>query len=232
VTTAADGSAIPPILILGGGGHAKGLIEALRLDAPEVRLAILDARPADGSVLGVPIIGTDEMLDIAATQGFRHFVVGLGGVRDNTPRARLFERARATGLTPWTVVHRSATIAASARLGVGTQCLSGSLVCADARLGENVIINTGAIVEHDCQIGNHVHVASGAVLAGTVEIGDFAHIGAGAVVLQSRKIGPGAVVGGGAVVTRSVCAGATVYGVPARVPDPARVGAQHGERSE
>jgi UDP-perosamine 4-acetyltransferase len=230
MTFADRDSTLPPILVLGGGGHAKGLIEALRLRDPEVTLAIVDANsPAGSSVLGVPIIGTDEMINDAVTRGFRHFVVGLGGTGDNRPRARLFERARAAGLMPWTVLHPSATIAASARIGAGTQCLSGSVVCVEALTGDNVIVNSGAIVEHDCRIGNHVHIASGAVLAGAVEVGDLAHIGAGAVVLQTRTIGAGAIVGGGAVVTRSVGAGTTVYGVPARCSDMPRGDAQSGE---
>lgn len=47
-------------------------------------------------------------------------------------------------------------------------------------------------------------------------IEDHAWIGAHAVILKGVTIGQGAVVGAGSVVTKSVPAGARVYGVPAR----------------
>jgi acetyltransferase-like isoleucine patch superfamily enzyme len=56
---------------------------------------------------------------------------------------------------------------------------------------------------------------------GNVVVEDCAYIGAGAVIKQGRPgapliIGRGAVVGMGAVVTKSVPAGVTVVGNPAR----------------
>jgi acetyltransferase-like isoleucine patch superfamily enzyme len=54
-----------------------------------------------------------------------------------------------------------------------------------------------------------------------IRIGRDVWIGRGAVVLAGVEIGDGAVVGANAVVTRSVAAGQTVVGVPAR-PLPSR----------
>jgi len=216
----ADKGSVLGVLILGGGGHAKGLIEAIRLGWPDAALGVLSgSSPTGAFVLDVPVIGTDDSLDKAASGGYSHFVVGLGGVGDNRPRGRLFDRARAAALDPLTVVHPSAVVARSAVLSPGVQCLFGAIVGADARLGENVIVNSGAVVEHDCRIGAHVHIASGAVVAGTVTIDEFSHVGAGAVVLQGMRIGRSAIVGAGAVVIGAVEAGTTVYGVPARRSD-------------
>src|SRR6185312_14295503 len=130
------------------------------------------------------VIGGDERLESAREDGYRAFAMGFGGVGDNAPRARLFERARAAGLTALTLIHPSAIVSASARLGDGVQCLWGAIVAAGAVIGADVIVNSGAIVEHDCRIDDHVHVASGATLTGAVQVAAFAHIGAGAVVRQ------------------------------------------------
>jgi UDP-perosamine 4-acetyltransferase len=205
-------------LILGGGGHAAGVIETLRLLHPDMELAICDSGLTSGSnVHGISVIGGDEVLGTASSRGYGAFAMGLGGVGDNGPRARLFERAISAGLRPLTLVHPSAVISASARLGDGSACLWGAIVAARATIGKNVIVNSGAIIEHDCRIGDHAHVASGATLAGTVQVAAFAHIGAGAVVRQGLSIGARAVVGAGAVVTKPVPEGVTVVGAPARI---------------
>jgi acetyltransferase-like isoleucine patch superfamily enzyme len=51
-----------------------------------------------------------------------------------------------------------------------------------------------------------------------------AKVGSGSVVLAGVVIGENALVGAGSVVTRDIPAGATAYGVPARVRD------RHGDR--
>ncbi len=205
------------ILIIGGGGHAKQVIESLRLTKPDARLAIVDAKPGAREVLGVKVVGTDDFLRNAASEGFSSFAMGIGGVGDNRPRADAFTRACAAGLAPLTVIHPSAVIASSAKIGVGTVCLFSVIIEAEALIGDDVIVSSGAIVEHDCRICDHVHVATGAVVTGSVEIGELAHVGAGAVVRQGIKIGSGALVGAGSMVTKSVPPGVTVVGVPARV---------------
>lgn len=216
-------------VVIGGGGHARVIIDSLR----ESGIADLWAVDADrtrwgGEVLGVPIAGGDELLTDMVRQGVTHFVIGVGGVGDNRPRRKLFERAMALGLRPLTVRHPAAVCSRWALVGDGTVLLAGSVVNAGARLGINVIVNTGAIVEHDCVLGDHVHVATGARLASAVRVDDEAHIGAGATVRQGISIGAQAIVGAGAVVIREVAPGAVVVGVPAR-PRVARVSLKQGE---
>lgn len=205
-------------VVLGGGGHARVLIDCIR----ESNLAEIDGvLDKDSSlhgrkILDVPVIGGDELLNEMVEGGVTHFVVGLGGVGDNRPRRHLFEFGCSFRLKPLTVRHPHAVISRWASFGPGCQLLPGIIVNACAVLGENVIVNSGAIVEHDCVVGDHAHIASGARLASTVHVGIGAHIGAGATVRQSIRIGEGAVVGAGAVVVKDVEPGAVVAGVPAR----------------
>src|SRR6266508_577819 len=205
-------------VILGGGGHAAVVIDAL-LAAGTVRpYAVLDrdADPAGHDLLGVPFRGGDELLPSLLQEGVTCFIVGLGGVGDNRPRQLLYERGLASGLTPVIVRHPSAICSPSARVGPGSLLLAGAVVNARAVLGVNVIVNTGAIVEHDCILGDHVHVATGARMASTVCVEAGAHVGAGATIRQCVTIGEGAVVGAGAVVLKDVEAWSVVVGVPAR----------------
>jgi sugar O-acyltransferase (sialic acid O-acetyltransferase NeuD family) len=206
-------------IILGGGGHARVLIDCLQAAGCVQLYGVLDRDNAQWgqTLLGVPILGGDELLPDVVAKGVNCFAVGLGGIGDNRPRQRLFELGLSFGLEPLTAVHPTAICSRWAKIGPGSQLFPGSIVNAGAELGVNVIVNSGAIVEHDCIIGAHAHVATGARLASTVRVGDGAHIGAGATVKQCITIGEGAIVGAGAVVVKDVPAQTVVAGVPARL---------------
>jgi sugar O-acyltransferase (sialic acid O-acetyltransferase NeuD family) len=203
---------------IGAGGHAKVLLETLQARGDVQVVGLLDSDPElqGTEVLGVRVLGGDDLLERLHRDGVRHAFLGVGGTGDNSARRRLFELAKKTGFQLLSVVHPSAVVSPSASLGEGTCVCPGAIVAAGARLGRNVIVNTGAVVEHDCELGDHVHVASGAVLAGGVVVGDGAHIGAGASVRQGVRIGSEALVALGAAVVKDVPNGTVVAGVPAR----------------
>lgn len=205
-------------VIVGGGGHAKVLIEVLRASGAAEPCAILDrdARLWGSQVMCVRVRGGDELLPVLASEGIEAFVIGVGGTGDNGPRRRLFELAVSHGLSPLTVRHPSAMCSPSSEIGAGSMVFAGAIVNASAVIGRNVIVNTVAIVEHDCVISDHVHIATGARLASSVRIGVGAHIGAGATVRQCISIGESAIVGAGAAVVSDVRPHTTVVGVPAR----------------
>ncbi len=211
-------SAQAACVILGGGGHARVLIDCLQLSGAAQIYGVLDPeRERWGQTLqGVPLLGGDDLLAEMAGRGVEYFAIGLGGAGDNRPRQRLFDLALSFGLRPLNIQHPSAIVSPYASIGAGCQLLPGSIVNAGAQLGVNVIVNSGAIVEHDCVIEAHAHIATGAKLASTVWVAAGAHIGAGATVRQSISIGAGAIVGAGAVVVDDVPPDLIVVGVPAR----------------
>lgn len=208
---------VPSCIILGAGGHARVLIDALQSAGTTNSLGILDAGTgfAGTTIFGVPVLGDDGLLPTLARNGTRRFVVAVGSIGDWSARRRLFDQAVALGLSPLTVIHPRSVISPWAEIGPGSQILACAVVNAGARLGKNVIVNTGAIVEHDCTLGDYVHVATGARLASTISIGEGAHVGAGAVIRQCIEIGSNAVIGAGAVVVSNVPPSTTVVGVPA-----------------
>ena len=203
---------------LGAGGHAKVVIEILHCHESYELIGLLDPKPElqGKNVLGVPVLGGDDLLPTLKRDGICHFFVGLGSIRDTRPRQRLYELALQHGMRPVDAVHPQAVISPSAEIGEGITIMAGAVINACARLGVNVIVNTGVVVEHDCVIGDHVHIATGAQLASTVRVGAGAHIGAGATVRQRITIGVGAIVGAGAVVVKDVPPHTVVVGVPAR----------------
>lgn len=203
---------------IGAGGHAKVLIDALRLRGAVDIVGLTDKKQElwSKTVLGVPVLGDESVLSKLRADGIEGAFIAVGSVGDASIRRQLYEMAVSAGFKMVQVIHPSAVVAASAVLAPGVMLLATSVVNADARVGANTIVNTGAIVEHDCVVGSHAHLATGAKLASTVTVGDEAHIGAGAVVRQCIVIGSRAMIAAGAVVIGDVAAGARVAGVPAR----------------
>lgn len=205
-----------PIIILGAGGHAKVLIDALRLLSVEI-LGLTDADPGKRSqlLLDVPVIGSDE--EIMKSPGGTIFLVnGVGSVCVNPRRRQLFEHFKSKGYRFACVVHPTAIIAIDVILSEGVQIMAGAVVQTGCHIGINAVINTGCIVDHDCHIGDHAHISPGATLSGGVRVGENAHVGTGATVIQGIQIGRNSLVAAGAVVIRDVPDGATVAGVPAK----------------
>jgi UDP-perosamine 4-acetyltransferase len=202
-------------VLLGAGGHAGVLLDCLLQSGIEVvGLLERNSQMWNKLVLGVPVLGSDDLL--ARIPMLTHFVVGVGSAGNNGPRSDVYHYGLGHGLPVLSVVHRSAYLSPTAVVGQGLQLLAGALVNTGAILGDNVLINTGAVVEHDCRICNHVHIATGAKLAGNVWVGDYAHVGVGAVIRQGIRIGERAIVGAGAVVVKDVAPNSTVVGVPAK----------------
>ena len=209
-----SGYAASPVscVLLGAGGHAAALIEAILAQGILRPVACLDDAARE-PVLGIPVAGPLSDLTKLRRQGVGAVTVAIG---NNALRRRLSIEALAAGLDLPIVVHPDATVSPSARIAAGTVILPRSVVGARATLGLGVIQNSGAVAEHDCRIGDYAHLACGAVLGGSVELGEEALIGLGASVCPGVRVGARAVVAAGAAVTCTVPADRRVGGVPAR----------------
>lgn len=207
-------------VILGGGGHTKGLIDSIvtgKLNYEIVGILDPDKEKFGTDIQDVKVIGGDEMLKSLLTDGVQHFIVGLGGTGNCRPRMRLYSHALEIGLKPLSVIHPTAYLSSFAELGIGLQVMPHVTVMPGVKIMDDVILNTGAIVEHDCSVGSHCHISSGAHLAGDVTIGNCTHIGIGSVVRQGANIGDYVVIGAGSVVVKDIPSNLTVVGNPASV---------------
>ena len=108
-----------------------------------------------------------------------------------------------------------------ARVGARCKISSHTFICEGVRLEDEVFIGHGVQFINDRypratnSDGTPQGEADWRVEPTVVRRG--ASIGTGATILGGLEIGAGAIVGAGAVVTRTVPAGATVVGNPARI---------------
>lgn len=208
-----------PVIIVGAGGHATVVADALLASGARV-LGFTDRDPKrhGGSNCGLPVLGDDTVLDRHTPQTLA-LANGIGGVGARTGDALRRAVHGALSGRGWRFVgvrHPSAVVSPFARLGDAVQLHAGSIVQPGAEVGEGCIVNTGAVIEHDAQVGPWCHVAPGALLCGNVSIGARCHIGAGAIVRQGVRLADDTLVGAGAVVVEDCPAGCLLVGVPAR----------------
>jgi sugar O-acyltransferase (sialic acid O-acetyltransferase NeuD family) len=202
---------IEAIALLGAGGHAKVVYDAIRAARLAAHIIVRDDDLAlqDSPFLDVRVVAPiGTLIDLPKLV---HVAIGA-----NRARYELAERLGDAGKALLTVVHPAASVSERGEIAGGVFIAAGAVVAAASRVSECAIINHRAVVDHDCVVGRCVHVAPAATLGGGVHVGDGALIGSGAVVLPGVSIGKWAVVGAGAVVNRTVAEGEIVYGVPAR----------------
>ena len=205
-------------LLLGGGGHASVVADAMRASG-HVVVGFVDDGPATPTAserIGAPFLGgTTQLLDLIETldQPVEVFPA-VGSNSDRMQLIQILERNRQPEAPA--VAHPSACIARTSRLEPFVFVGPGAIINAGAFIGRGAMINSGAIVEHDSVVGGLAHIAPGAILCGAAKVGERALIGAGAVVLPGVTIGDQATLGAGAVANKDVDAGQVSVGVPAR----------------
>ncbi len=199
------------LVVYGGGGHGKAVIELVRaMGGYEIAGVVDDRLPAGTEVMGVEVVGGGERLVELRNRGVGLAVNAVGGIGDISSRVGVFHKLRSAAFEFPTLVHPSAFVEPSAELGSGVQVFPHAYVGSEAVIGFGVIVNTSAVVSHDCRLEDYVNVAPGTLLAGDVHVGAQTLIGMGVTVNLSVHIGQRARVGNSAVVKAEVPAAAVV----------------------
>lgn len=209
------------IVIYGAGGFAREvawLIEAIGEKDGGVRPAAFvdDDEGRHGEDLnGLPIVGLEEAGERFAGGGLA-VAIGAPAVRRT-----LTDKGRAAGLEPVTLTAPDVQKSRWVDIGEGSVVCAGSILTTNITLGESVQINLDCTIGHDVVLGDYTTLAPGAHISGWVHFGRDVYVGTGAVIINGTAeeplvIGDGAVIGAAACVTRSVDAGVTAVGIPAR----------------
>jgi len=203
------------VVVVGAGGHARMVLSLLnKLELWQiVGLLDRDLDSVDEEINGYKIVGSWN--DIASAKKQADYAVIAVG--DNQERKELYHLFRKANFRIPTLIHPSAYVDDSARLGDGCVVCMGVLIGAQVKIGSNSIVNSGSIVDHECELGDHIHIAPGVRLAGRITIGEGTFLGIGTSIKDKVKIGKGVVVGAGSVVVSDLPADVMAYGVPAEV---------------
>lgn len=193
------------IIILGKGGHAGSLVDALeRENKYEIVGYVVNEDSQKTSSNDYPVIGSDADLKSIFQNGIKNAALGIGFLGKSSLREELWVRLKQIGFNIPVICDPSAVLARNVQIGEGSFIGKGAVVNTNACIGKMCIINTGAIIEHDCKVEDFSHISVGSVLCGNVQIGKSVLVGANATVIQGVTVGNKCVIGAGTTVRKCV----------------------------
>lgn len=202
-----------PLILVGGGGHCRSVIEAAESAGYSI-LGVLDMPENIGKeILSTKIIGTDD--DISAYVDKAEFVITVGFIKNPEIRIKLYNKIKETGGKLATVIASTAYVSKYAAIGEGTVILHQAFVNAGAEVGDNVILNTATNIEHDAVVGNQCHISTGTMVNGGCRIGDRCFIGSQSVLANGISVGDDIIVSAGSFVRKSIQEKGVYSGNPA-----------------
>lgn len=209
------------IVVLGTGGNCIDIVEiiadinsAAERPVYECIGFLDDDRSKWGTrVSGLPVLGP---LESALDHRDHLFVNGIGSPTTYRLKPELIARTGLSRAAFATLVHPTAYLSRSARLGAGTVIFPNVTINSGARVGDHVLVLGNSVLSHDVIIGDFTCVTAGVSLSGGVELADSCYLGTNASVRGGVRVGRGSLVGMGSVVLRDVEPDSVVAGNPAR----------------
>jgi sugar O-acyltransferase (sialic acid O-acetyltransferase NeuD family) len=180
------------------GVHIKGFLD----DDP----AKLDS----SGKMGVKILGDTSTYAIGEND---RFIVSLG---DPRLRRAIAERLARRGARFISIVHPTANVAPTARVGHG--CVIGPFasVGSYAHLEDHVLVNLYAAAGHDARIGAFCVFSPFSVANGGSRLDDGIFLGTHSAIMPNVRVRAGSKVSAGAIVYRDVPEQSLATGNPAR----------------
>lgn len=163
------------LLILGAGGYGRTVADVARQLGIYEKIGFLDDGRTGPEVLGAceeyPLF-CDENTEVYPAFG------------NNSVRSQWLERLTEEDIPVATLVHPSAYVSPTAKLGQGVVVLSMAAVNTGCMVEDGCILNIGALVDHDCVLERCVHLCPGVVVKAENRIPAGAKIESGTVILN------------------------------------------------
>lgn len=200
-------------VLVGGGAFARELHDwftpALRA-AGDRFVGYLDDgdAPMRGTGHDLPQLGTIEAYPADAPHSL------VMAVSSPAAKQRLVAKLGARRFA--SLIHPTAWVSASARIGHGAIIALNTDISANAAVGDFATVNGYSSVGHDAHLGDFATLSGYVDLTGYTDVGCGTFVGSGARILPKVKLGSGCTVGAGAIVVRSVGDDVTLYAAPAR----------------
>ncbi len=176
------------ILLIGGGGHCKSVIDVIEQENRFEIAGIIDVQEKIGTqVLGYEVIASDEQLPQLFTK-YKYAFITIGHIHSNTLRVKLFTKLKSIGFTLPVIQSPLSYVSQHAHIQEGTVIMHHAVINADAKIGKNCIINTKALIEHDTTVEDHCHISTSAIANGGVIIKEGSFLGSGSTTKEYIEV--------------------------------------------
>lgn len=190
----------PKIILIGGGGHCKSVIDVIENENSFTIAGIIDQKEFIGQkVFGYKIIGCDDNLE-EFFEHFKYAIVTVGQITSPDVRIKLFNLLKKIGYELPTIISPRAYISKYASIGSGSVVMHDALINANAVIGKNCIVNSKALIEHDSVVENHCHISTGAILNGGTVVKQGTFFGSSAVSKEYATINEYSFIKAGSIV--------------------------------
>ena len=178
----------PEILLIGGGGHCRSVIDVIEQENKYTIVGIIDTKELVGTkVLGYNVIGCDDDL-LRLYQMYKHAVVTVGQIRSNDLRVKLFDILKDIGYNLPVITSPLAYVSKHAFVNEGTVIMHQALINANAKIVKSCIINSKALIEHDAVIEDNCHISTAAIINGGTNIKTNSFIGSNATTKEYVEV--------------------------------------------
>ena len=176
------------ILLIGGGGHCKSVIDVIEQENKFTIVGIIDKKKLIGQrVLGYKVIGSDDDLEQLSYK-YKYAFITVGQIRSNAIRVKLFHTLKKFDYQLPIIISPIAYVSKHAIINEGSIIMHHALVNTDAKVGKNCIINSKALIEHDSSIGDHCHISTAVVINGGVEVKENSFVGSNSTTKEYCEI--------------------------------------------
>lgn len=208
-----------PIILIGGGGHCRSVIDVIESQGQYEIFGILDMPDKVGTkVLGYPIIGSDSEKELKEFKAqCPNFLVTVGQVKSAQLRKKIFHRIKVAGGQLPIIISPKAHVSKHAKVEEGTVIHHFAMINANAKVGVNCIINSGALIEHDAVVGDHCHISTHGVINGAARVGEGAMVGSNACMLPMASLPENSMLAASSILTQAVVEPGIYLGHPAKL---------------
>jgi acetyltransferase EpsM len=210
------------VIIIGGEGDGVVLASALddlRAFGEEViPYGFLNDFDKERNEIGnLPVLGKPEKAKEFLNREDIFFITALLKAKQSYERARKIDKLQIPAERYFTLLHPSATVSRSARVGYGSFIGPHVNVMPNAIIGNHCSFRPSANVGHDCIIEDYCYMGPNSTLSGRVQLEEGAHVGPNACILDKIKVGKHSVIGLGSVVLKDMPEFVVAFGNPARI---------------
>lgn len=173
------------IILIGGGGHCKSVIDVIEQENKFTIAGIIDKKELIGQkVLGYKVIGCDDDLE-ELFNSYKNALVTVGQIQSPSVRIKLFNKLKSIGYNLPTIISPLAYVSQYVLIGEGSVIMHHVLVNANTKIEKNCIINTKALIEHDCLVESNCHISTASVVNGGTVIKEGTFFGSNATSKES-----------------------------------------------